>query len=575
MLGPALLLGCLERPPDVQCLNAVDCRDGLRCVAFACVPGDAGLDGVADARPEPAVDARPDTTPNARPDTTPDARPEPAVECPPAVDAAPDGPSACPPVDAGVDARCAPVPDVDEGALDCPARETPPFVVPPVDYPTDQEVGPGGRHVALASAGPDRVAVAWTDPPPVCAMRCFCAFTPDLGESCPRPEACDCPETRQALHVACLDGDLARTGADDWQRTAPQLVIGYASGYDHNLRAQAAQAHQAHQIALTWAAELERYVLTWTELDWGAYDPDAPAPGAGPGAVGVALLHADCQLDTVVTLPEDQRACAQVGTLRDPRVRHGPDGFDLICGDTRGGLCLTRAETLAELAFDRTVDRPCDGWPRSTSTWLGEQAYIVLRLAFDDGETIVRLRRADAATRRIADAADPRLDGDLARFSSGLGYVNAGIDIAPSADRLGIVWRLTPAPDCDAGAPTDSPIWFQRVDPEALLTGRSACGPLGGLPGRAQGRVVRLANADDGPAPPAVAHDPTCGAWYVTRSRPDGVWLSRLAADGTPQGRALLGPGRRSRLIVVDGRPVVARVTADGTITVAVHQCAP
>lgn len=586
-LWPAalVLLGCLERPAEVECLSDIDCPGGQRCHGGVCSAADGGeqrpdamfdaLDVASpDATSDMIGDAMPDAMPDGTTDATLDADLDTGVICPPGADAGPDIEGACPTLpDQGP--GCERVGDVDEGVLGCAPRGGP-FVIEAPDYPSPDR---SKRHVALAVGAEGRVAVAWTDPPPDCGYRCVCPFDGDLDGLCPVPPDCDC-DGRQGLHVACLDPDLTRAGgADDWRRAAPGVVFTDASDpFDGAHPAYADGGADAHQLGLSWIPAIERYALTWVEADWASYDPDAEPPGAGPGAIGVALLHADCTLDTLSVVPEDQRVCNQRASYRDPRVAHGPEGFDLMWGESGGGAGADRADTIGDLDFEPVAPGPCDGWPGATFAHLGEQSYLVYPLHIAHlGERALLVRRVAVEAGRVDDHTDRRPDalgGALTAFEDDLGHAFAGLDLAPGGDgHLAVAWRLEA--ECGRAGEADAPLWVQRLDPEAALSGQSACRALDGFGAVIQGRAVRLANTANDRSPPSVAHDERCGGWYVSRRRPAGVYLSRVAPGLRRDGMYRVGPGRRSRVVVADGEPIVARVDADGTLTVERLRCAP
>lgn len=593
-----VLVGCLERPAEVECLGDIDCPSGQRCFGGVCAAADEGItdDGArvdasgVDATPDAGLDAGPDAMRDAMRDAMDDAMgdamadagrdamgdamPDVGPLCPPGADAGPDAGSACPTLpDLGP--GCERVGDVDEGVLGCAPRGAP-FVVEPPDYPSPDR---SKRHVALAVGGDGRVAVAWTDPPPDCGYRCVCPFDGDLDALCPRPVDCDC-DGSQGLHVACLGADLSRAGGlDDWRRAAPGVVFADASNpFDPAHPSYVDGAADTHQLGLSWIPAIERYALTWVEADWASYDPEAAPPGAGPGAVGVALLHADCTLDALITVPEDQRVCNQRASYRDPRVAHGADGFRLVWGESGGGVGAHRAATLDGLAFESAAPGPCDGWPGATFAHLGERSYLVYPLEIAHlGRVALFVRRVVVEAGRVDDHADLRPDslgGALTAFESDLGHRLAGLDVAAGgAGQLAVAWRLDA--ECGRAGEADAPVWLQQLDPEAALSGQSACRALDGFGGVIQGRAVRLANTANDRSPPSVAHDEACGGWYVSRRRPDGVYLSRVAPGLRRDGVYRVGPGRRSRVTVADGDPIVARVDADGTLTVDRLRCAP
>lgn len=609
-----VLLGCLERPAEVECLGDIDCPGERRCRGGVCaaaddegvdgearvdarradamggatdasVPdamGDAASDGKLDAAdaamPDVMADVMTDVMTDVMPDATRDAManamPDVGVTCPPGADAGPDAGSACPSrPDLGP--GCALVDDPDEGALGCAPRGAP-FVVEAPDYPSPDR---SKRHVALAVGGGGRVAVAWTDPPPDCGYRCVCPFDGDLDGLCPTPPDCDC-DGRQGLHVACLDADLTRAGGvDDWRRAAPGVVITDASNPFEPAHPEYVDgAADTHQLGLSWIPAIERYALTWAEADWASYDPGGAPPGAGPGAIGVALLHADCTLDEVTVVPEDQRVCNQRASYRDPRVAHGPDGFRLIWGESGGGVGGDRAATLDALAFAPVEPGPCSGWPRATFAHLGEHSYLVYALDLAArGEIALLVRRVAVEAGRVEDHTDPRpgaLGGALTAFDRERGHRLGGFDVAPGgAGHLAVAWRLDA--ECGRAGEADAPVWFQQIDPEAALSGESACRALDGFGGVVRGSAVQLASSANGRSPPSVARDDRCGGWYVSRRRPDGVYLSRIAPGLRRDGMYRVGPGGRSRVVVADGEPIVARVDGDGTLTVERLRCAP
>lgn len=564
--------GCIDIPALPACLADQDCGGGQVCGPDrVCVPGE----------PDATTDAMPDATPDAMPHAMPDATPDATLPVP-------DG--------------CPPLGDVDEGPLRCVVRgET--FVIPPVAYPA---ADPIARHVALASAGTGGVAVAWTDPPADCDSTCSC---PGGETPCPACEPCG-GAFEEAIWLACLDQDFTRPVGrpHDWGRAEQGVVV--------------AQVPTHHQIHLEWSDGLGAYILTWSELDWSAYDPDAPER-AGPAAIGVALFDRDCgRIGDEVFIPQDEQ-CYQHDGFHDPRVWWDQDAdrvgeadgsigeeggrFRLVAGDLAGGVCLSSAASLDGLACLQDGARPCNAYDRAvfaageTFDWAVVRANHLGSARYD----VLLAKRAQylweqergQRSQRLVDHNDHRPDGE--GYEGAIAYVEEGLPFAfqsvaavgtPAgpvrSDDGGLAVAWAAASDhCTPVGHATWPVYLHHVDPRALENGAASNGALSAPPGRGQGAMVRLANALSVAHPQVsavdLAYDAARDTLYLTRRRPSGIWLSKVDRAGPdpeaellPRGIFDLGEGVRSRIAVIDDGDVAAAiVSADGTIRVRRHDC--
>lgn len=621
LVGLALCLaGCLERPAVPACLNDADCPGG-RCVAGACVAVDGGggdegrgLDrgtptpdstvvdeGRGLDRGMPSPDAARDVSPPAElgvPDAgdmaaDTDVGPDEAVddgivgpppECPPG---APRDAGA--PMDGGAlpdattplsDAGCI-LDDVNEGQFDC--AETLVEVARPI--------GSTQRNIAVAvSAGEGPIAVAWTDPPDECEA-CDCSIPPSQDPPSPR---CMCPHDRcvctpcppceapqQRLNLACLDRTSLQPIADaTWQHT---VSIRY---FESNVEPT------SNVLDLTWHEGIGAFVLSWAHTRWQDYTPEGDDRALGPEVITVGVFDQACRPAGFHHAWQASKAagsdCCLESTdlvrLRGPRLAILASGDQVGAQTGSSGLCTfavdlaavaaAGADTLDQASMSEAIcsqnNHQCNGIQKVRTFAADDALWAVFRADTEESACLQRLPLPAVAANCVGtDGGGQILDLDQHFMGS---YPEA-LSI-PGDDAGGVVmaWSAQQG-GCPRGPEGGrAPIFLQRFTP-----GRLADDPwvdLPAIPGRARGRVVRLANANFRGILPSLAWDPCRQVYYLTRDRAEGLTLSRVSAELRPEGMYLVADDvHRGRVAVANGDPVVATVGDTGAIEVRRLSC--